>query len=271
MHQSRRPPRRRAVQLEATTATCPLVHIRTAGAAGKLSISLRVPGGTETMRQQVSNCAAKYNVEVSDDYTSQDLIGYAQQFVKSLPPDAVSYDDASNNQALVSGKSVLSYNLPSARAVAKRDAPEVAEDCWTFPCHAGPVACSIRYNYVFPGIWEFAKNKSAAKDLVRQLIEREQIEVRAIRKRGIQSATAAQYARFQGLGGVASPKGTVYNYPIRPWHNSKPSFVGYPAPPEIAVQMDNRAIIPTVLAKLGSGQIKRSRRRPTGPPMRSRA
>jgi hypothetical protein len=259
------------VQLEATIAAFPLVHIRTAGAAGKSSISLRFPRGTETMRQQVSNCTAKIDVEVSDDYTSQGLMGYGQQFVKSLPPDAVSYDDASNNRALVSGKSALNYNLPSARAVAKRDAPKVAEDCWTFSCPTGPVACSVPYNYVFPGICEFARNNSAAKDLLRQLIEREQIDVRAICKRGIQSATAAQYARFQGLGGVAPPKGTVYNSSIRPWDNSKPSLVWYPAPPEVAVQMDNRAIIPTMLVKLGSGQIKRSSRRPTGPPMRSRA
>ena len=56
------------------------------------------------------------------------VLEYAQKLVKVLPPDAVSYDDASNNRALISGKSALIWNPPSAWAVAKRDAPAVAAD-----------------------------------------------------------------------------------------------------------------------------------------------
>ena len=48
---------------------------------------------------------------------------FAQKLVKFYPDDAVSYDDASNNRALISGKSALIFNPPSAWAVAKRDAP----------------------------------------------------------------------------------------------------------------------------------------------------
>ena len=47
---TRRMTRRSAMQLAAAAITLPLVHIRTAGAAGKLSISLWdhwVPGGTK--------------------------------------------------------------------------------------------------------------------------------------------------------------------------------------------------------------------------------
>ena len=58
--------------------------------------------------------------------------------MKFYPADAVSYDDASNNRALISGKSALIFNPPSAWAVAKRDAPQVAADCWTFPAPTGP-------------------------------------------------------------------------------------------------------------------------------------
>ena len=50
------------------------------------------------------------------------------------------------------------------------------------------------------------------------------------------------------------PKGVVYSYPIRPWHHALPSITGYPAPPEIAVQMYHRAVHPMMLAKLHSGQ-----------------
>ena len=59
---------------------------------------------------------------------------------------------------------------------------------------------------------------------------------------------------FQVWSDVEPPKGTVYNYPIRPWHNALESITGYPAPPEVAAQMYARAIHPTMLAKVYSGQ-----------------
>jgi ABC-type glycerol-3-phosphate transport system substrate-binding protein len=196
---------------------------------------------------------AKGNITVDSDKVRQ-VMEYGQQFVKYLPPDTVSYDDASNNRALISGKSALIYNPPSAWAVAKRDAPDVGKDCWTFPCPAGPAERSIPYVYVFYGIWKFARNKSAAKDLLRHLMEREQIEVRATASEGFNLPPQLSMSDFKVWEEVEPPKGTVYNYPIRAWHNSKPSLSGYPAPPEIAVQMFNRAVIPTMWAKLHNGQ-----------------
>ncbi|HQT79973.1 MAG TPA: extracellular solute-binding protein, partial [Rhodopila sp.] len=60
---------------------------------------------------------AKGEVNVRSDAVRQ-VLEYAQQLVKYLPEDAVSYDDASNNRALISGKSALIWNPPSAWAVA---------------------------------------------------------------------------------------------------------------------------------------------------------
>ncbi len=196
---------------------------------------------------------AKGEITINSDNV-REVMEYGQKFVKFLPPDTVSYDDASNNRALISGKSALIYNPPSAWAVAKRDAPDVAKDCWTFPCPTGPKERSIPYVYVFYGVWKFSKNKSAAKDLIRFLMEREQIEERTSVVEGFNLPPQLSMSDFKIWEQVEPPAGTVYNYPIRPWHNSKPSLAGYPAPPEIAVQMFNRAIIPTMWAKLHSGQ-----------------
>jgi hypothetical protein len=46
----------------------------------------------------------------------------------------------------------------------------------------------------------------------------------------------------------------VYNYPMRPWHDAHENITAYPAPPDIAAQMYSRAIHPTMLAKVQSGQ-----------------
>ena len=88
---------------------------------------------------------------------------YAKRMVPFLPSDTVSYDDASNNRALISGKSAMIWNPPSAWAVAKRDAPQVAEDCWTFPNPRGPKGRLVPMRPYFFGLWSFAQNKGAAK------------------------------------------------------------------------------------------------------------
>ena len=65
---SRNIPRRRAVKLGAAAAALPLVHIRTAGAAGKLNIGFWdhwVPGANDVMQKQVNAWAEKNKVEVT--------------------------------------------------------------------------------------------------------------------------------------------------------------------------------------------------------------
>jgi len=182
------------------------------------------------------------------------FLAYAQKLVKFLPEDTVSYDDASNNRALISGKSALIMNPPSAWAVAKRDAPDVAADTWHFPMPYGPKGRFIPYNYSFYGTWAFGKNKTAAKELIAHLQQREQVEGRCIASEGYDIPPLVSMSDFKVWEDVNPPKGTVYNYPIRPWHNAKQNMTAYPAPRDVAVQMFNRAVHPTMLAKLHSGQ-----------------
>ena len=54
----------------------------------------------------------------------------------------------------------------SAWAVAKRDAPKVAEQCWTHGFPAGPKGRFAPFLPFFWGTWNFSKNQSAAKSLL---------------------------------------------------------------------------------------------------------
>jgi ABC-type glycerol-3-phosphate transport system substrate-binding protein len=66
-----RMPRRRALKLGAAAAALPLVHIRTAGAAGKLKLALWdhwVPTGDAVMRKLVDEWALKNKVDVELDF-----------------------------------------------------------------------------------------------------------------------------------------------------------------------------------------------------------
>jgi ABC-type glycerol-3-phosphate transport system substrate-binding protein len=196
---------------------------------------------------------AKGEITVDTDAVNQ-VLDYGRKLASFLPDDTVSYDDASNNRALISGKSALIMNPPSAWAVAKRDAPQVASDCWHFPCPVGPKGRYCPYNYCFYGVWSFGQNKSAAKSLVQFLQEREQVGEREVASDGYDLPPLLSMSDFDIWSEVEPPKGTVYNYPIRPWHDALENITAYPAPPDIAAQMYARAIHPTMLAKVHSGQ-----------------
>ena len=67
--------RRKALKLGAAAAALPLVHIRTAGAAGKLSIGFWdhwVPAGNDVMSKQVAAWAEKNKVDVQADFITSD-------------------------------------------------------------------------------------------------------------------------------------------------------------------------------------------------------
>ena len=194
----------------------------------------------------------KGDITVKSDAVRQAL-EYMVKLTKYLPGDVFSYDDASNNRALISGKSALIFNPPSAWAVAKRDNLKVAEDCWTFPNPAGPNGRFIPYLPFFWGIWSFAKNKSAAKDLLTWLCQREQVETLSTAVSGYDIPPFLGMSDFKVWSEVEPPLGTVFNYPIRPSHAATPSIAAFPAPPEIAVQIYNRATMTTMVGKLTQG------------------
>ncbi len=177
-----------------------------------------------------------------------------QKLVKWFPAEAVSYDDASNNRALISGKSALIFNPPSAWAVAKRDAPQVAADCWTFSAPTGPKGRYVPTATFFWGIWSFSKNQTAAQELLEYLMDRPQVEGRDNLVAGYDIPPYAGLLDFKIWEEVEPPKGTVYNYPMRPWHNAKPSLTGSEASPDMAVQIYSGAVHNKMVAQLKEGK-----------------
>ena len=82
---------------------------------------------------------------------------YCVKLAKFYPQDAPAWDDASNNKWLVSGKGALIMNPPSAWAVAVRDAPQVAEQCWHHGMPAGPKGRFGPFLPFFWGTWAFGR------------------------------------------------------------------------------------------------------------------
>ena len=192
-------------------------------------------------------------IQIKSDAVRQAL-EYCQKLVAFLPPDAQSWDDASNNRALISGQAAMIWNPPSAWAVAIRDAPAIAADTWHFPAPAGPKGRFIPHSQNFWGIWQFAKNKTAAKELIEFLMQIENVDARSTAVLGFDLPPYQKMAESSVWDRIGPPVGSVYNYPVRKQHNASEHLAHMPAPPEIAVQIYNRGTLPTMLAKIKSGQ-----------------
>jgi ABC-type glycerol-3-phosphate transport system substrate-binding protein len=196
---------------------------------------------------------AKGEIQLKSDAIKQ-VLEYAQKLLPFYPDDAVSYDDASNNRALISGKSALIFNPPSAWAVAVRDAPAVAADCWTFPAPSGPKGRYVPTLSYFWGVYQFSKNKTAAKELIEYLMQPEQVEPRCVATSGYDLPPYAGMLGYKIWAEVKPPLGTVYNYPNRPFSGQIPSLTGAEASPDVAVQIYNRGVHNQMLARLKQGQ-----------------
>ena len=174
------------------------------------------------------------------------VLEWFKKTVPFFPPSAFAWDDASNNKALISGQSALIFNAPSAWAVAKRDAPKIAEQLWSFPPPKGPNGRHVSGRYRYWGVWKFAANKAAAKSLILHLSSKTSIDKLLVAGQGFdippwQKIDSPIWAEAQ------PPKGTLYHFPPR--GEVIVSIAGFPAPAKIGVQMYAQGIMCKMVAQ----------------------
>jgi len=194
----------------------------------------------------------KGDITVKTDAVRQAL-EFSVKLAKFFPADAPAWDDASNNKWLVSGRGALIMNPPSAWAVAKRDAPQVAEQCWTHGFPAGPKGRVAPFLPYFWGIWNFSKNIPAAKSLLTALSTREAAESMVVASGGYDLPSFANFTTFKTWAEEGPPKGTLYHYP-NPYNHQVLSVTAAPAPPKIAHQIYTQAIHTKMIVKHMQGE-----------------
>ncbi|MBV9828673.1 MAG: extracellular solute-binding protein [Alphaproteobacteria bacterium] len=175
------------------------------------------------------------------------VLEWAKKTVRFFPESVFAWDDSSNNKALISGQSALIFNAPSAWAVAKRDAPKIAEQLWTFPTPKGPKGRHVSGRYRYWGIWNFSQNKSAAKSLLLSLSSRASMEKLMRASQGFDVPPFASLSTFDIWAEAEPPKGTLYNFPPR--GDVIVSVACSPAPARIGVQMYSQATMCKMIAQ----------------------
>jgi ABC-type glycerol-3-phosphate transport system substrate-binding protein len=192
------------------------------------------------------------DITVKTDAVRQAL-EYYKKLISFLPPDVGAWDDASNNKWLISGKGALIMNPPSAWAVAKRDAPRVAEQLWTHGFAAGPKGRFAPYLPVFWTIWAFSKNKEAAKSLLVHLSQPSSIEKLVVASGGYDIPPYEEFTTLKIWAEAEPPKGTLYHYP-NPHNHQKLSIAAWPAPPKIAMQININAMLTKMCLRYSRGE-----------------
>jgi ABC-type glycerol-3-phosphate transport system substrate-binding protein len=195
---------------------------------------------------------AKGKITVKSDPVRKALEYYIK-LAQYLPPDAPAWDNASNNKYLVSGKGSLIMNPPSAWAVAKRDNPQVAEQLWTHGMPSGPAGRYAPFLPYFWGIWNFGKNKSAAKDLLLFLSQRASVEKMVDASQGYDLPAFEKLTDLKIWAEIGPPKGTLYHYP-NPHEHQILSVAAAPAPPKIAVQIYTQGIHTKMVVRILKGE-----------------
>jgi ABC-type glycerol-3-phosphate transport system substrate-binding protein len=186
------------------------------------------------------------NSTVKSDKVRQ-VLEWFKKAVPYFPPDVFAWDDAGNNKWLISGKGALIMNPPSAWAVAVRDAPKVGEQLWTFPTPKGPEG---RFEPGLPnywGLWNFSKNKSAAKSLLLHMSSRASAERFVAASHGYDLPPWSNFLDFKTWDTEGPPKGTLYSYPPR-YPDQIVNIACAPAPKKIANQIYVQATMTKMIA-----------------------
>ncbi len=195
---------------------------------------------------------AKGEIVIKNDQVRQALDFY-KKLMAFLPTDVPAWDDASNNKWLVAGNGAMIMNPPSAWAVAKRDAPQVAEQCWTHGFPAGPKGRYAPFLPFFWCVWNFSKNVPAAKSLLTHLSQPSSAEAMVKASAGYDLPSFEKLTTFKTWAEEGPPKGTLYHYP-NPHNHQTLSIAAAPAPHKIAEQIYTQGLMTQMAVRYYKGE-----------------
>ena len=132
-------------------------------------------------------------------------------------------------------------NPPSAWAVAKRDAPQIAEQCWTHGMPAGPEGPLRAVPPVLLGHLEFQQEQVGGQEPADPPFAARGDREDGGGQRRLRPAVLRATDTLKVWAEEGPPKGTLYHYP-NPYNHQILSIAAAPSPPKIAQQIYTQAI-----------------------------
>jgi multiple sugar transport system substrate-binding protein len=186
-------------------------------------------------------------VAIKSDETRQVLEFYKELYTDAMEPDVLSWDDASNNRYLVSGKGCWIHNPISAYNTTKTKNMPIAKDLNHTLTPRGPAGRFMAASAQSLGIWKFSKQQEEAKKFIRYLFEAENFNQWMEAAAGYNIGPQRDFANhpvFSSDPKIAiSPKNLDFGRPY-----------GWPAKPGPVIgEIDVTYVLPDMVAKVVSG------------------
>ena len=110
---------------------------------------------------------------INSEKTAQVIEWYKELYRDAMEPEVLSWDDASNNRGILSGKYSWIHNPISPYNAALKEKMPIADDINHHPSPAGPAGTHSAPPISMVSIWKFSKNIALAKDFLKFLFQKE--------------------------------------------------------------------------------------------------
>ena len=110
---------------------------------------------------------------INSDKTAQVIEWYKELYQDAMEPEVLSWDDASNNRFILSGKGSWIHNPISPYNSALSNKMPIADDLNHHNSPAGPAGTHSAPPILGIGVWKFSKNQELAKEFIQFLFKKE--------------------------------------------------------------------------------------------------
>ena len=184
---------------------------------------------------------------INSDKTAQVIEWWKELFKDAMEPEVLSWDDASNNRFILSGKGSWIHNPISPYNAALKEKMPIADDINHHPSPAGPAGIHSAVPILGLGIWKFSKNVDVAKEFIQFLFRKENYDA------WIVAANAFNHPPLRHLADhpiwARNPK-----FAMLPKEAEFAHPRGWPAKPSDAAQrVDEAFVLPDMTAKAVNG------------------
>jgi len=184
---------------------------------------------------------------INSDKAAQVVEWYKELYKDAMEPEVLSWDNASNNRFLLSGKGSWIHNAisPYVAAVAKK--MPIADEINHHNSPAGPAGIHSSTTVNSLAIWKFSKNIALAKDFIKFLFQKENYDAFIVGGSAFNQPPLKAFAEHPIW--ASHPK-----YAMLPKEAEYVHEQGWPAKPNAAVQLIVvNFILPDIVAKAING------------------
>jgi multiple sugar transport system substrate-binding protein len=184
---------------------------------------------------------------IVSDKTAQVIEWYKEVYRDGMEPEVLSWDDASNNRFILSGKGSWIHNPISPYNTALSNKMPIADDINHHPSPAGPAGIHSAPGINALGIWKFSKQPDLAKEFLQFLFRKENFDAWIVASNAFNQPPLRDLADHPIW--VKNPK-----FAMLPKEAEYAHARGWPSKPNDAVRrVENNYVLPDMVTKAVNG------------------